>query len=73
MKKHHIILPAAAAAMAALPLAGCHNGNGKQPEPPAIEQTTPKDDTPQADTIDYERMCRLQVLLRGGGRWESEK
>ena len=70
MKKHHIILPAAAA-MAALPLAGCHNG--KQPEPPAIEQTTPKDDTPQADTIDYERMRRLQVLLRGGGRWESEK
>ena len=72
MKNHHIIL-SAAAAMAALPLAGCHNGNGKQPEPPAIEQTTPKDDTPQADTIDYERMRRLQVLLRGGGRWESEK
>ena len=72
MKKHHIILPAAAA-MAALPLAGCHNNGGKPQETTAIEQTTPKADTPQADTIDYERMRRLQVLLRGGGRWESEK
>jgi len=72
MKKHHIILPAAAA-MAALPLAGCHNGNGKQPETPAIEQTTPEADTLPTDTIDDERLRRLQLLLRGGGKWESEK
>jgi len=25
------------------------------------------------DTIDYERLRRLQLLLRGGGKWESEK
>lgn len=72
MKKHHIILPAAAA-MATLPLAGCHNNGGKPQETTAIEQAATETDTPPTDTIDYERMRRLQVLLRGGGRWESEK
>ena len=64
---------AAAAVLAALPLAGCHNDNGKQPETPAIEQTAPEPDTLPTDTIDYERMRRLQILLRGSGNWHSEK
>ena len=72
MKKHHIILPAAAA-MAALPLAGCHNNGGKPQETTAIEQAATETDTPPTDTIDYERMRRMKILLRGSGKWELDK
>lgn len=72
MKKHHIILPAVAA-MAALPLAGCHNNGGKPQETTAIEQAATETDTPPTDTIDYERMCRMKILLRGSGKWELDK
>lgn len=72
MKKHHIILPAVAA-MAALPLAGCHNNGGKPQETTAIEQAATETDTPPTDTIDYERMRRMKILLRGSGKWELDK
>lgn len=72
MKKHHIILPAVAA-MAALPLKGCHNNGGKPQETTAIEQAATETDTPPTDTIDYERMRRMKILLRGSGKWELDK
>ncbi len=72
MKKHHIILPAAAA-MAALPLEGCHNNGGKPQETTAIEQAATETDAPPTDTIDYERMRRMKILLRGSGKWELDK
>ncbi|MBO7617016.1 MAG: hypothetical protein J6T22_07400 [Bacteroidales bacterium] len=69
------ILKAAAAVLAALLLAGCQNrGKREVPATPtqaeAVAESTEKEDTMKAY---YERMRRLEMLLRGTGRWESDK
>ena len=69
-----LILPAAVAALAVLLLAGCYQG--RHEENTAVEQVkTSTDSIEEEDTMAafYERMWRMKVLLRGAGRWESDK
>ena len=67
-------IPAAAAAMAVLLLAGCQQGNHEKDKAPAVEQTQATVDSTEEDTMAayYERMRRMKILLEGT-HWESEK
>ena len=69
-----IILIAAMAAMTALPLAGCQNGNKKKiPKTSAQKETVI--DTTEVDTMEafYERMRRWDALHGGVRQRESDK
>lgn len=70
-----LILPAAAAALAALPLAGCRQGKHEEKKEPATEQVCVKADSMKEDTMEafYERMRRWEVLHGGMRQRESEK
>ena len=59
-----IFLPAAAAALAALPLAGCRQGKPEEKKEPATEQVCAKADSTKEDTMEafYERMRRYKAL-----------
>ena len=76
MKKgrKHLLLPAAAAALAALPLAGCQQARHEGEKEPATEQVIAKADSMKEDTMEafYERMRRWDAL-RWMDHWESEK
>ena len=66
---------AAVAAMAALLLAGCQQGNHGKDKVSAVEQTQATVDTTEEDTMAayYERMQRWKALHGWTDRWESEK
>ncbi len=70
-----LISVAAVAALAALLLAGCQNREKKEIPKTDVQTETVADSTEKEDTMKtyYERMWRLKVLLRGAGRWESER
>ena len=55
-----LIPPAAAAALAALPLAGCRQAKHEEKKEPATEQVSAKADSMKEDTMEafYERMRR---------------
>ena len=76
MKKgrKHLLLLAAAAALAALPLAGCQQARHEGKKEPATEQVSAKADSTKEDTIEafYERMREWEAL-RWMDHWESEK
>jgi hypothetical protein len=69
-----LLLPAAAAALAALPLAGCQQARQEEKKEPATEQVSAKADSTKEDTMEafYERMRRWKAL-RWMDHWESEK
>ena len=69
-----LFLPAATAALAALPLAGCQQARQEGEKEPATEQVIAKADSTKEDTIEafYERMRRWEAL-RWMDHWESEK
>ena len=70
-----LILAAAVAATAALLLAGCQNQGKKDIPQTTAQKEAVMDSTAKEDTMAafYERMWRMKVLLRGAGRWESDK
>ena len=57
------LLPAAAA-LAALPLAGCQQAKHEEKKEPATEQVSAKADSTKEDTMEafYEWMCRYRAL-----------
>ena len=59
-----IFLPTAAAALAALPLAGCQQGKPEEKKEHATEQVCTKADSTKEDTMEafYERMRRYRAL-----------
>ena len=59
-----LLLPAAAAALAALPLAGCQQARQEGEKEPAIEQVIAQADSTKEDTMEafYERMRRYKAL-----------
>jgi outer membrane murein-binding lipoprotein Lpp len=59
-----LLLPAAAAVLAALPLAGCQQGKHEEKKEPATEQVCAKADSMKEDTMEafYERMRRYRAL-----------
>ena len=67
------ISAAAAAALAALLLAGCQNREKKEIPQTDVQIEAVMDSIEKEDTMKtyYERMWRLKVLLRGAGHWES--
>ena len=77
MKKgrKHLLLPAAAAALAALPLAGCQQARQEGEKEPATEQVIAKADSTKEDTMEafYERMRRWDALHGGIRHRESDK
>ena len=68
-------IPAAAAAMAVLLLAGSQQGNHEKDKAPAVEQTQATVDSTEEDTMAayYERMQRWKALHGWTDRCESEK
>lgn len=72
--KTKVLLPAAAAALAALPLAGCQQARQEGEKEPATEQVIAQADSTKEDTMEafYERMRRWKAL-RWMDHWESEK
>ena len=68
-------IPSAVAAFAALLLAGCQDGRKKEVRKTPAQAEAMADSTEKEDTMKafYERMWRMKVLLRGAGRWESDK
>ena len=59
-----LLLPAAAAALAALPLAGCQQARHEGEKEPATEQVIAKADSSKEDTMEafFERMRRYKAL-----------
>ena len=59
-----LFLPAATAALAALPLAGCQQARQEGEKEPATEQVIAKADSSKEDTMEafYERMRRYKAL-----------
>ena len=59
-----LFLPAATAALAALPLAGCQQARHEGKKEPATEQVIAKADSTKEDTMEafYERMRRYKAL-----------
>lgn len=59
-----LLLPTAAAALAALPLAGCRQGKPEEKKEPATEQVSAQADSTKEDTMEafYERMRRYRAL-----------
>ena len=59
-----LFLPAATAALAALPLAGCQQARQEGEKEPATEQVIAKADSTKEDTMEafYERMRRYKAL-----------
>ena len=59
-----LLLLAAAAALAALPLAGCQQARQEGEKEPAIEQVIAQADSTKEDTMEafYERMRRYKAL-----------
>ena len=59
-----LLLPAAAAALAALPLAGCQQARQEGKKEPATEQVSAKADSTKEDNMVafYERMRRYKAL-----------
>ena len=59
-----LLLPTAAAALAALPLAGCQQARHEEKKEPATEQVSAKADSTKEDTMEafYERMRRYKAL-----------
>ena len=72
--KTKVLLLAAAAALAALPLAGCQQARQEGKKEPATEQVSAKADSTKEDTMDalYERMQEWKAL-RWMDHWESER
>ena len=72
--KTKVLLLAAAAALAALPLAGCQQARQEGKKEPATEQVSAKADSTKEDTMEafYERMWEWKAL-RWMDHWESEK
>ena len=70
-----MILSAAAAALAALLLAGCQQARQEGKKEPAIEQVIAKADSTKADSMKafYERMRRWDALHGGMRQRESDK
>ena len=70
-----LLLPAAAAALAALPLAGCQQARQEGEKEPATEQVIAKADSTKEDTMEafYERMRRWDALHGGMRHRESDK
>ena len=70
-----LLLPAAAAALAALPLAGCQQARQEGEKEPATEQVIAKADSTKEDTMEafYERMQRWDALHGGMRHRESDK
>ena len=70
-----LLLPAAAAALAALPLAGCQQARQEGKKEPATEQVSAKADSSKEDTMEafYERMRRWDALHGGIRHRESDK
>ena len=70
-----LLLPAAAAALAALPLAGCQQARQEEKKEPATEQLSAKADSTKEDTMVafYERMRRWDALHGGMRHRESDK
>jgi len=70
-----MILSAAAAALAALLLAGCQQARQEGKKEPAIEQVIAKADSTKEDTMEafYERMRRWDALHGGMRQRESDK
>ena len=62
--KTKVLLLAAAAALAALPLAGCQQGKPEEKKEHATEQVCTKADSMKEDTMEafYERMRRYRAL-----------
>ena len=69
-----LFLPAAAA-LAALPLAGCQQGKPEEKKEHATEQVCTKADSTKEDTMEafYERMRRWDALHGGMRHRESDK
>ena len=70
-----MILSAAAAALAALLLAGCQQARQEGKKEPAIEQVIAKADSTKEDTMEafFERMRRWDALHGGMRHRESDK
>ncbi len=70
-----MILSAAAAALAALLLAGCQQARQEGKKEPAIEQVIAKADSTKEDTMEafFERMRRWDALHGGMRQRESDK
>ena len=70
-----LFLPAATAALAALPLAGCQQARQEGKKEPATEQVSAKADSTKEDTMVafYERMRRWDALHGGIRHRESDK
>jgi len=70
-----LLLPAAAAALAALPLVGCQQARQEGKKEPAIEQVSAKADSTKEDTMEAfnERMRRWDALHGGMRHRESDK
>ena len=70
-----LLLPAAAAALAALPLAGCQQARQEGEKEPAIEQVIAQADSMKEDTMVafYEQMRRWDALHGGMRHRESDK
>jgi hypothetical protein len=70
-----LLLPAVAAALAALPLAGCQQARQEGKKEPATEQVIAKADSTKEDTMEafYERMRRWDALHGGMRHRESDK
>lgn len=70
-----LLLPAAAAVLAALPLAGCQQARQEGEKEPATEQVSAKADSMKEDTMVafYERMRRWDALHGGIRHKESDK
>ena len=70
-----MILSAAAAALAALLLAGCQQARQEGKKEPAIEQVIAKADSTKEDTMKafFERMRRWDALHGGMRQRESDK
>ncbi len=73
--KTKVLLLAAAAALAALPLAGCQQGKHEEKKEPPTEQVSAKADSIKEDTMEafYERMRRWDALHGGMRHRESDK
>ena len=69
-----LLLPAAAAATAALLLAGCQ-GTQEKHKAPVTTQVEAQADSTEADTMEafYERMREWKALYGWMDHWESEK
>ena len=70
-----LLLPTAAAVLAALPLAGCQQARQEEKKEPAIEQVIAQADSMKEDTMVafYERMRRWDALHGGIRHRESDK